>query len=120
MHSTSIFPCIMAMISSFAIFFIFQIFIFRFFFTNITDFCIFQLSSLRVHVDSQNFFIQDLPLHTLCLFYMLLNEDIVDIKKPDAICLLTFIVDAFSGLFLHPSICMNNKCYIRFLTLIEL
>ena len=35
---------------------------------------------------------------------MLLNEDIVDIEKPDAICLLTFVVDYFSGLFLHPSV----------------
>ena len=31
---------------------------------------------------------------------MLLNEDIIDIEKPDAICLLTFV----SGLFLHPSV----------------
>ena len=35
---------------------------------------------------------------------MLLNEDIVDIEKPDGICLLTFVIDEFSGLFLHPSI----------------
>ena len=35
---------------------------------------------------------------------MLLNEDIVDIKKPEGICLPTFVVDEFSGLFLHPSI----------------
>ena len=35
---------------------------------------------------------------------MLLTENIVDIKKPDGICLLTFVVNKFSGLFLHPSI----------------
>ena len=35
---------------------------------------------------------------------MLLNEDIVDLEKPDAICSLTFVVDEFSGLFFHPSI----------------
>ena len=35
---------------------------------------------------------------------MLLNEDIVDIEKPDGICLLEFVVDEFSELFLHPSI----------------
>ena len=35
---------------------------------------------------------------------MLLNEDFVDIEKPDEIYLLTFVVDIFSGLFLHPSI----------------
>ena len=35
---------------------------------------------------------------------MFLNEDIVDIEKPDGICLPTFVVDEFSELFLHPSI----------------
>ena len=35
---------------------------------------------------------------------MLLNKDIVNIEKPDGICLLTFVVDEFSGLYLHPSI----------------
>ena len=35
---------------------------------------------------------------------MLLNEDTVDIGKPDGICSLTFVVDEFSGLLLHPSI----------------
>ena len=28
-----------------------------------------------------------------------LNEDIVDIEKPDGICSLTFVIDEFSGLF---------------------
>ena len=31
------------------------------------------------------------------LFSMLLNEDIVDMEKPDEICLLTFAVDELSG-----------------------
>ena len=35
---------------------------------------------------------------------MHINEDIVDIEKPDRICLLTFVVDEFSELFLHPSV----------------
>ena len=35
---------------------------------------------------------------------MLLNKDIVNIEKPDGICLLIFVVDEFSGLYLHPSI----------------
>ena len=35
---------------------------------------------------------------------MALNEDIIDIGRPDEICLLTFVVDEFLGLFLHPSI----------------
>ena len=34
---------------------------------------------------------------------MFLNEDIEDIEKPDGICLLTFVADQFSGLFLHQS-----------------
>ena len=35
---------------------------------------------------------------------MRLNEGIADIEKLDGICLLTFVVDEFSRLFLHPSI----------------
>ena len=35
---------------------------------------------------------------------MLLNEGIVDIEKPDIICSLTFVVDKFSGIFLHLAI----------------
>ena len=47
---------------------------------------------------------QSLALHTLWLFSMLLNDDIVDIEKPDEACSPTFIVDVLSGLFIHPSI----------------
>ena len=35
---------------------------------------------------------------------MFLNKDIGDIEKLDEICLLNFVVDELSGLFLHPSI----------------
>ena len=35
---------------------------------------------------------------------MLLNDDIVDIEKADGICLLTFVVNEFSVLFLHALI----------------
>ena len=38
------------------------------------------------------------------LFSILLNDDFADIEKPDGICLATFVVDEFSGLFLHPSV----------------
>ena len=38
------------------------------------------------------------------LTFYFLNDNIVDIEKPDGICSLTFAVDKFSGLFLHPSI----------------
>ena len=54
--------------------------------------------------DSQNFFMQSLPLCTSCLFSTLLNDDIVDIEKPVGICSRTFVEDEFSGLFLHPSV----------------
>ena len=47
---------------------------------------------------------QSLTLHTSCLFFMLLNDDIVDIEKPDGLCSLTFVVDQLPGLFLHPLI----------------
>ena len=35
---------------------------------------------------------------------MPLNDDIVDIEKPDGIYSSTFDMDGFSGLFFHPSI----------------
>ena len=35
---------------------------------------------------------------------MLLNKHIANTEKSDGICLLTFVVDAFLRLFLHPSI----------------
>ena len=53
--------------------------------------------------DSQNF-MQSLLLYTSCSFSMLLIDDTVDVEKLDGIYLLTFVVDEFWGLFLHPSI----------------
>ena len=41
------------------------------------------------------FFMQSLPLYTSCLFSMLLNDDIIDIEKPDGLCSLTFVVNEF-------------------------
>ena len=35
---------------------------------------------------------------------MLLNENMVDIEKFDGICSLTFVVNHYSGLFLHASV----------------
>ena len=35
---------------------------------------------------------------------MFLNDDTVDIEKPDGICLPTFDVNEYSGLFLNLSI----------------
>ena len=41
---------------------------------------------------------------------MLLNEDVVDIGKPDGIYSLTFVVDKCSALFLHPAIfCIKHS-----------
>ena len=34
-------------------------------------------------------------IYTHIYIYMFLNEDIVDIYKPDRTCLLTFVVDKF-------------------------
>ena len=122
MHSTFLFSCIMTMISNLTILCIIQISIFNFFFTNITDFWIFIwfLCSffnnfisffLKLIIflacflkDEQNLFIQPLLLYILCIVSIIRNEDNVEIKKPDEICLLTFVVDEFSELFLHQSI----------------
>ena len=109
-------PLIMTMISNFTIFFIYQTFIFNFFLTFIRSCCsfidnfIFFFLKLIIFIacclkNSQNFFMQSLPpLYTSCLFSMLLNKNIVDIEKPNKICSLTFVVNKFSRLFLHPSI----------------
>ena len=43
---------------------------------------------------------------------MPLNDNIVDIEKPDEICLPTFVADLSSGLFLHPPIlCQKSKIF---------
>ena len=47
---------------------------------------------------------QSLPLYKLALFFMLLNDDIVDIEKPDGMFSPTFFVNQFSKLFLHSSV----------------
>ena len=69
-----------------------------FFFSKLTIFIACSLT------DPQTYFMQYLPLYTSYLFSMLLNEDIVDIEKPDRICLPTFAVDGFVGLHSRPLI----------------
>ena len=54
--------------------------------------------------DSKNFFRQSLSLYTSCLFYMLLDDNIVEIEKPEGMCWPTFAVDKFSGLFILLSV----------------
>ena len=38
------------------------------------------------------------------MLYVSLNDNIVDIEKPDGICSPTFVLDYFSGLFFHSPI----------------
>ena len=58
--------------------------------------------------DSPNFFIEPLPLYTLFLFSMVLNDDIVDIEKPDGICSPAFVMFQFLELFSpHQSFLLN-------------
>ena len=63
-----------------------------------------QISSLCALLGIHKISTQSLPLYTSCLFPMPVNDNIVEIEKPDGICSLTFVVDEFSELFLHPSI----------------
>ena len=44
------------------------------------------------------------PLHASCLFFMLLNENFVDIERPGEMCSPIFVADEFSGMILHPTI----------------
>ena len=46
--------------------------------------------------------LSNLYLCTSLLFFILLNDYIVDIEETDGICFPTFVVNEFSGLFLHP------------------
>ena len=109
MHSTSIFHCMMTMISNFTIFFVFHIFI-LIFFLQIKHIFAFSYDSYCSFVSNFIFFLFKInylhcvPLHTSCLFSIFLNEDIVVIEKLDAKCSLTFVVDEFSGLFLYSSV----------------
>ena len=51
--------------------------------------------------DSKNFFI---PQYPSCLFPMFLNDDVIEIEKPDLICSPTSAVYEFSKLFFHSSV----------------
>ena len=72
----------------------------------ITSFFLFKIKYLH-YLFSQGFtnlFYAIFTSITLCLFSMLLNDDIVDIENADRICWLTFNVEKLSRLFLHSSI----------------
>ena len=62
------------------------------------------ISAACCRKDSKNFFMQSSPLFRSCLFSIFLKYDIVDIEKPDGICLAMFVADKLLVLFLHPSI----------------
>ena len=123
--STSMFPSIMAMVPSFKIFFIFSISIFKFFFINTTifafwhDFCclfvdefisffkkiiISIMCSLK---DSQNFFMQSLPLYKSCLFSMLVNGDIGDLME--YVYLLLLQINFQDYFYIHQPFLLNIK-----------
>ena len=75
----------------------------------ITNFILFLFFKLVIFIafflkNSKKIFIQSYPLYASSLFYMLLDDDSVNNKKPNEISLLTFVADEFSGLFLQPSI----------------
>ena len=141
MRSTFIFPCIMTMVPNSTIFFIFNMYKYiKFFHFDMISAVRLLMASLFFFLkliisiacslnDSQNFFMQYLPLYTSCLFSMFLNDNIVDIEKPEGTGSPTFVVvDEFPELYLHPSIffyqtfkiCINNTCCcIKFLVLIK-
>ena len=51
---------------------------------------------------------QSLPLHISSLFSMLLNDDIVDMEKPDGTCLPTFMWMNFQNYFyIYQSFLLN-------------
>ena len=47
---------------------------------------------------------ESLRLYTSCLFFMLLDDDVLDIEKLDGICSPIFFIDELSGLILRRSI----------------
>ena len=121
MWSTSIFGCIMTMISNFTIFFYLKCIYLQVFMTNITDFSFSYdfcylfvndsivlkkwLSSLYAPLKIyKKFFMQPLPMYTSCICHMFLSDNIADIEKSDGICSTTFVVDNYSGLLLYPSV----------------
>ena len=66
----------------------------------------------KLSIQSVYICIDLLPQYTSCLFSMVLNKDIVNIEKPDAICLFALVVNEFSKLFLRPSIfsIIHSRC----------
>ena len=64
-------------------------------FLLIISFFLFKICIACCPKNPQKLFMQSLHLYGSGLFSVLLNQDIVDIEKPDGIGLLTFVVDEF-------------------------
>ena len=121
MCSIPIFYCILTMVLNFAIYVIFSMFIFNSFYNYSRFSCFYMIFAGHLLVilflffliliifvvcscqNSKNHFMQSLPLYTLCLFSILLHDDILGIEKPNIICSPTFDVDEFPGFLLYPS-----------------
>ena len=116
MRSTPMSPSIMTMISNFTIIFIFQIFSFKY--NRFLHFHMFPVALLliisfflkliipiaRSRKNLQNFFIQSLPLYTPCSFFMLLNDDIAEIKNlTEYVCLLFLYMNFQDYFYIHQS-----------------
>ena len=122
MRSTSISSCIMTIISNFVRFLSFKYLLSRFSLL-IKQILLFHLSRaallliISFHLiiliacslnDLRNFFIQSLSLYTSFLLSMLLRDDIVDIEKPDGICLPAFLCMSSQDYFyIHQSFLLN-------------
>ena len=118
MRNTSIFPGILTMISNFKIFltYLFKIFLgkydrflhfhmipaalllitFFFFFLKLIIFIVYFLKNSKKKINYATF----TSIYIMPIFY----DNIEGIENSDGICLLIFVVDEFSGLFLHPLI----------------
>ena len=127
MRSSSIFSCIIKMVSHVTIFFIFQIFILNFFVLQIQQVLVFSCDSCYSFVnnfifsflkliifivcsfkDSQHFFIQPLPLYTLCLYSMLLNDDVLDIENlMEYVRLLLLWINFQDCFYIYQSFLLN-------------
>ena len=127
MRSSSIFSCIIKMVSHVTIFFIFQIFILNFFVLQIQQVLVFSCDSCCSFVnnfifsflkliifivcsfkDSQHFFIQPLPLYTLCLYSMLLNDDVLDIENlMEYVRLLLLWINFQDCFYIYQSFLLN-------------
>ena len=95
MLSTSTFSCIMTMISDFTMFFIskylFSSFSLQceiFLYLHTIPAALLLIISFFSKINYVHCVFSSVPLHTSCLFYKLLSEDIIDLEKPDGILLL--------------------------------